>query len=174
MAKKLGFKVFAYSLIGTLVGGLCLGAISQFRSEKEDKKEETATEITLETFQDSANYTEVAAKYGDKIADRWIRIYLGGQLEFDNSEELGCSFILNDYDTGNYMVMMSEGIPDSNIPFEIYQIYESGGNQNDGGSYMDFYLSPGDYTFGGSHQFTIDSESVVSGDPLNVYFLNPN
>lgn len=163
MSKTL--KIFLYSLIGALVGVIGFGAISSV-TRGEDKKEETVAEATFETFQDSTKYKEIAAKEGDAVANRWIRIYDGSTMWIDGIfNDEGAGFTFNSNDT-EYIGQFHGA--EARVDFE-YRSYET---------YVDFYLSEGDIKFSspaGDDTLYLSKNNIISQLTGNdVYFLITN
>ena len=179
MSKHL--KIFLWSLIGALLGVFALGAVSNIGRDDEKKDEETVAEVTLETFQDSTLYTEVAAEQGELVAGNWYRVYAGHEFYLDDWANEGCYFYCpatTDLTEGDLdeVVFYYHGNKETIEDYTFTgKVYSSGGIQNDGGAYMDIYLEYCVFTVAGS-SYAISSGSIVSNsmNPVGVYQLVPN
>lgn len=174
MAKKItGFKVFLFSMLGTVAGAFVLGAFANVT--RDDKKDEKPTEITLETFQDRDNYMEVILEEGDKVAGCWLRIYSGVTMYLNGDfadDEAGFGF---DVSTNPDDIGKAQGnFRHSDLNYASY-----GSESEPTTAYVDFYLPEGEVTFicvDGSGQgdltYTVTSEtSILSIDGVHCYKL---
>lgn len=167
-------KIFLWSLVGSIVGVVAFGAISNIGRDGEKKDEETKVEVTLQTFQDPTKYTEVAAQVGDKVAGNWYRIYANSIFSWDNMETT----------TGTWLCLDSEGGlavhygSNCQIPVETYCCY----TETEIGGYVDLYLPVGDYIFvtgednteDNKNNYPISESSTISSVSGTVYQLIPN
>ena len=174
MAKKItGFKVFLWSMLGTVAGAFVLGAFANIT--RDDEKKETPTEITLETFQDSNNYMEVILEEGDKVGGCWLRIYSGAKMFLDGEfedDEAGFGF--------NILISPEDiGVTQGNFWHSDLTYAHYGSESDPAKAYVDFYLPVGEVTFeevSGSGQsdltYTVTSEtSILSIEGVHCYKL---
>lgn len=175
MAKKItGFKVFLWSMLGTVAGAFVLGAFANIT--RDDEKKETPTEITLETFQDDNLYTMREVAVGDKATGNWYRLYYDGRIYVDAEHYNEYYFTIEqNYDdeiadrliNGKYLIGVDGESSIVDLRFEIMKIYE-----NDDEVYMDFYFSEGEYQF--EDIISITSEALFTEGTTNLYQLIPN
>lgn len=173
MAKKItGFKVFLWSMLGTVAGAFVLGAFANIT--RDDEKKETPTEITLETFQDYNNYMEVILEEGDKVGGCWLRIYADSSMKLDGDfadDEAGFA-LLNITKEKIGMSQNSQWICDLTLA-----VYMADDDEDPMSSYVDFYLPIGEVTFTSiagdrSLSYTVTNDtSVLSITGIHCYKL---